>query len=271
MELTREQRDRIRAGGAPRLTFPGDEPCPLEPGTEIVIASNLSIRIERIRRTKKGEHIAFYTIRDFRVQLMRRVPPMHSPPDLDELGYPIPHDKEAIARARVEGAITSSPALAVPGDAGEVVPGEYQNVVRMSSRSKWAEHQATERAEQQMRDAARRVTAQIRDNLVTMARQGVDPDRVPGRRPACGPTPESGRRRMIPPLASGSIPLEPVPRPAIAVTKGHNADGVPTPQAGRSSTSEQPPPDQPVARKAPRDTHSPPKTRWCARPGACTS
>ncbi|MGH3029260.1 MAG: hypothetical protein ACRDNE_00560 [Gaiellaceae bacterium] len=178
MDLTPSQRDQIRAGGAPRLTAPGDRPCPVSPGDVISVAFGLELVVERITRTRKGEHRVIYGVRDFQVRLPRRVPPTnaHSRRHLDANGMPAPLNAEEIARARREGATTSTKRLAVRGhDLAESVGEDDQNVITMRSRETWAEREHRERGEQHAREDARRVGVHLRDVVVRAARLGVDP------------------------------------------------------------------------------------------------
>lgn len=82
-------------------------------GEWMEVASNLWLKPQAPRYTHRGWRIAF-DLRDFRARLPRRTPGMYEPPELDHLGYPIAHDKEAIDAATEDGNYTPAHALAVP-------------------------------------------------------------------------------------------------------------------------------------------------------------
>lgn len=73
-------RDRLLRGEDPALTWPGDQPCPVEKGQEIVLiylrslggpVAQVSVTITALRRGKKGEHMADYRMRDDRSLYLR--------------------------------------------------------------------------------------------------------------------------------------------------------------------------------------------------------
>jgi hypothetical protein len=74
-ELKPEIRRAILAGRRPQLIWPGNEPCPVRKGEQIGLVflrseygpvPQVSITIVALRRGKKGEYIATYSIRDDR-------------------------------------------------------------------------------------------------------------------------------------------------------------------------------------------------------------
>lgn len=156
---------------------------PLKPewavGEWMELASNFWIKPHEPKFTHRGWRIT-YDIRDFRVRLVRRVPAMFEPPDLDALGYPIEHDVEAIKAATQDGNYTSAAALAVPEKRGdgsaESVPADYDNVVQMQAKERWTDFKRQERAEEQARKDAKRLAATIRDSMLMLARNGGDLD-----------------------------------------------------------------------------------------------
>jgi hypothetical protein len=168
--LTPEERRRIASGD--------DSPIirPLEPewkeGDWLKAASNLRIRVAGVR-WRRSQYRTSFDVQDFRARLPRRVPQMFEPPDLDEHGNPIDPDDAAIEQARLEGNYTAAAALAVPS-VGEAVPIDYERVINMDARDRWAEHKRLERAEQQAREDAKRLAATVRDTLLMLARHGVD-------------------------------------------------------------------------------------------------
>ncbi len=170
LRLTRAQRTAIFAGGAPRIAFPGTQPPDIEAGQVIPLSTNVSLTIRGTTRGKKGEHILVYSVRDDRPNLLRRRPPAHSPQGADEG----PLDAEAIARAARESAYTTTSHGALT-DAGEAVEPEYQDKLTRESRARWAAEQSTERLEQQARQGARKLGAQLRDLAIEIVRNGGDP------------------------------------------------------------------------------------------------
>lgn len=62
MKLTREQRSALFAGDPPRITFPGDAPCPIKPGHVEVLSAHVKFEVTGARRNKKGEWVLVYTL-----------------------------------------------------------------------------------------------------------------------------------------------------------------------------------------------------------------
>lgn len=116
MKLTREQRAALFEGKHPRLAFPGSKPCPVRPGDHHVLSSGFWVEVTSIRRSKKGEHIARYTIFDHRKRrrLLRRIPPIHIEDSQMVQGLGLDQ------AAAEESAYTVSPSQAV-ASAGEAV------------------------------------------------------------------------------------------------------------------------------------------------------
>jgi len=172
--LTTTFRTRVLAGERPGLIFPGDEDCPLELGQEIELTPNVSIAINRITKTKGGDHRCRYTILDQRATLPRRTPGMFEPPETDEEGFPIPHTKEAIAAATVDGNYCQGSSQAVP-DIGEEVGIAYQRVLGTKSRAKTAERNKEEQPMQEGEEDIRRLTSEMRELAKRAVKMGVDP------------------------------------------------------------------------------------------------
>lgn len=163
------QRD-ILAGLHPSLKWPAENPCPVNEGQTIEVTPRVSIRIERIGRTKKGMHAARYVVIDDRPTLPRRTTPMHEPPELDDQGFPVKHTPSAIAAATVDGNYTQSPDQAVP-DVADEVGIEYRRALSARSRSK----RAKERPEEEAQEIARRLNTETRELAKRAVKNGVDP------------------------------------------------------------------------------------------------
>lgn len=159
-------------GTCPRIAFPIKDAEQLKQGQIVKLSKQVEIEITGLNRTKKGELQVDYLLRDQRPTLLRRTPQVHTP-ESDSEGY-VPIDNPAdIEAARLDSSYTHSPVGAIE-DAGEAVPEVDQKLLSLQARSKWAERKATDKAEQQAREDARRLAAQIRDILLTQARSGVD-------------------------------------------------------------------------------------------------
>lgn len=94
---------------------------PIEPewpvGEWLKVASNLWIKPAKARYYPRPRSWRItFDMRDFRVHLVKRVPQMFEPPELDDFGVPIEHDPEAVERARLDGSYTAAAELAVPED-----------------------------------------------------------------------------------------------------------------------------------------------------------
>lgn len=155
--LTSKFRERVLAGERPGLVLPGDNDCPLEVGQEVSLTPNVAIAINRITKTKGGDHRCHYTVIDMRATLPRRTPPMFEPPETDELGYPIKPTPGAIAAATIDGNYCQGSGQAVP-DVGEEVDVEYRRVLGVKKRKADMENEASE-------DARRKRERAIRDDL----------------------------------------------------------------------------------------------------------
>lgn len=110
-------RQAILAGEFPALTWPGDKPCPVEKDQEIGFVYlrslagpvvQVAITITAIRRGKKGEHLADYSVRDDRpLYLRHRRGFTRSPADSTDPDAPITDEKtlrEYSARSRLRAA-----------------------------------------------------------------------------------------------------------------------------------------------------------------------
>jgi hypothetical protein len=172
--VTRDFTAKVLAGDRPGLIFPGDKDCPLENGQEVELTSNVSLVVIRVSKTKGGDHRCRYSVRDFRETLIRRTPKMHEPPERDEYGYPIPHTKEAIAAATVDGNYTQDPRQAVPST-GPEVDVEYRRVLGTRSRTRAAERKRKEEPMQEGEEDIRRLTSEMRELAKRAVKMGVDP------------------------------------------------------------------------------------------------
>lgn len=168
--LTREERQRIARGDYASIVRP------LEPewqvGDWLRAASNLRIQVAGMRWRRDQYRTSFH-IQDFRARMPRRVPPMFEAPELDAQGYPIEHDKEAIAAATEDGNYTPAVELAV-SDIGDAVPPEYDNVIEMGKRERAAELQRREHAEATRKRELRALTSAMKETAVMLSRQGLD-------------------------------------------------------------------------------------------------
>jgi hypothetical protein len=156
--VTAEFRAKVLAGDAPGLIYPGGEDCPVKQGQEIELTPNVSIAINRITKTKGDDHRCRYMVIDRRATLPRRTPPMEEPPETDAEGFPIPHTKEAIAAATIDGNYCQGSAQAVP-DVAEEVDIQYRRVLGVRKRKedmeKEPEEEARRKRERAIRDQLR--------------------------------------------------------------------------------------------------------------------
>lgn len=164
--LTREFERKILACDRPGLVYPGESDPPVEAGQIIPIGSNIELEILRVRKTKGGDHRAYYTVHDFRPTLIRRTPPMYEPPETDAEGYPLAHDEEAIEAASIDGNYTQDPAQAVPESASEV-DIEFRRLLSVKKRVADAESEPSEAVRRKHERAAR---DRLRETL-----KGLDP------------------------------------------------------------------------------------------------
>lgn len=155
--ISRDFITKVLAGDRPGLIFPGEKDCPLEHGQEVELTSNVSIVVNRITKTKGGDHRCRYSVRDFRETLIRRTPPMYEPPETDEYGYPIKPTAEAIKAATIDGNYTQDPRQAIPSGAPEV-DVEYRRVLGVRKRKAQMDKEPAE-------DARRKRERAIRDDL----------------------------------------------------------------------------------------------------------
>jgi len=122
-KLTPWEAGAIAAGTLDRINRPLEpEWATAKDGEEagwIKVRANFWIQPHPARKTNKGYGI-WFNVRDWRSRLIRRVPPMFEPPEMDDYGEPIPPTLEAIERARQSGSYTTSNRDAVT-DAGDAV------------------------------------------------------------------------------------------------------------------------------------------------------
>lgn len=172
LKLTREQRFMLFHGSNPRIAFSAKDPCPAKVGDVLKLSPKLSIEVRGVRRTKQGEWVIEYMVKDERPIFMRRVPPVHTPESI--AGFVAPPTTADIEVARVQGSYCRSSHGAVP-DGDEAVPEVDHTLIEMRARTRFAEQRETERVEETAKRDLRAVTAQIRETAITMARVGVDP------------------------------------------------------------------------------------------------
>lgn len=173
MKVTREQRFLLMRAGHPRIAFDGKKPCPVKVGHVQRLSPRVELEVTGIQRTKKGEWVIEYLVRDDRPNLLRRTPQVHRF-KADERGYVAPPTLGDIEAARLDSSYTHSTHGAIT-DAGEAVPDVDQNLLSMRAKTKWAEREQTERPEEVARRVARTVAAQVKEVAVLQARSGVDP------------------------------------------------------------------------------------------------
>jgi len=164
--LTREFERKILACERPGLVWPGDADPPAEAGQVITVGSNIELVILRIRKTKGGDHRAYYAVHDYRPTLMRRTPPMYEPPETDAEGFPLRHDQAAIDAASIDGNYTQDPSQAVPESASEV-DIEFRRLLSVKKRTMVAESEPAEEVRRKRERAAR--------DKLREAMKGLDP------------------------------------------------------------------------------------------------
>lgn len=109
--LTREERSQIAGGRTSSVQRP------VEPewvkGDKLRAANNVDVEVIETEENLRGYRTVFRVI-DFRPLLPKRIVGGSSKPKTDEQGYPVDHmDETEEQRARVDGAYTTSRALAV--------------------------------------------------------------------------------------------------------------------------------------------------------------
>lgn len=172
--ITPEFREKVLAGDLPGLIFPGDEDCPLAVGAEVKLTPNVSIAVNRVTKTKGGDHRCRYGVIDMRATLPRRTPPMFEPPETDELGYPIDPTPDAIAAATIDGNYCQGSSQAVP-DVGEEVDIQYRRVLGTKAKAKDASRKREEQPMQEAEKDLQRVTAETRELAKRAVKMGLDP------------------------------------------------------------------------------------------------
>jgi len=172
--VTADFRAKVLAGDMPGLIFPGAEDCPVERGQEIELTPNVSIAINRITKTKGDDHRCRYTVIDSRATLPRRTPGMFEPPETNSEGFPIPHTKEAIAAATVDGNYCQGSSQAVP-DVAEEVDIQYRRVLGTKAKAKDASRKREEQPMQEGEEDIRRITSEMRELARRAVKMGVDP------------------------------------------------------------------------------------------------
>lgn len=167
VKLTREQRFLLMRGTCPRISFPADEPPPCAKGQVVRLSKNVEIQITGLMRTKKGELVVEYILRDSRPTLLRRTPQVHTPTS-DSDGYVRVPDEDEVEAARLDSSYTHSRRGAIE-DAGEAVPGVDQAKLTTAARLVFS------RREQDREEANRKRERAVRDRLRETLK-GLDPD-----------------------------------------------------------------------------------------------
>jgi hypothetical protein len=108
--LTREERTQLAGGQATSVLRP--IPASWRKGDRVDIASNVEAEVFETEETLKG-HRTIFRIVDFRPLLPKRIVGGSSKPRTDDQGYATEVTKKEEERARVDGAYTTSRALAV--------------------------------------------------------------------------------------------------------------------------------------------------------------
>jgi hypothetical protein len=67
MKLTADQRAALYSGKAPKITFPGADPCPVAPGHIEALSTQVWLEVTEVRRTAKGDHVLVYTLYNNRI------------------------------------------------------------------------------------------------------------------------------------------------------------------------------------------------------------
>jgi hypothetical protein len=178
LRLTREQRVEIFAGNYPRIAFPGDRPCPVGPGDVHRLSAKVSIAVLGVRRHRKtGEHILQYAVRDDRPRLLRSGVRDFDFDAIrrsyDEHGMPAEPDAEVIERARVEGAYTTSPRAALPGEP-EAVDDDTLRRHTADAQERFAEHRQSRIAELRRRHADLPPEARLAELRQLAREQGIE-------------------------------------------------------------------------------------------------
>jgi hypothetical protein len=97
VKLTREERRRLLdayRGEAewPKLTRPGDKPCPIHEGERYQLSSLCWLEVLAPRRSAKGEHVIPYQVH--MTEQLRYLLPSNHRVNLDEHGNPMPMTKD---------------------------------------------------------------------------------------------------------------------------------------------------------------------------------
>jgi hypothetical protein len=171
VKLTTKQRTALFHGEHPRIVYPGARPCPVGSGDVLQLSSRVSLTVIAVRRTKHGEWLVSYTVRDDRPNMLRARLPADPTPFKGDL------DQEAEQIAALESAYTSNYRDSLPG-AGDAPTHSELKELTIDAHKRWAEHQEQERAEETALNDARRVARQLRELAVKAARAGADPTAV---------------------------------------------------------------------------------------------
>lgn len=168
--ITADFRAKVLAGERPGLIYPGGEDCPVKQGQAVDLTPNVSIVVNRITKTKGDDHRCRYMVIDSRATLPRRTPGMFEPPETDAEGFPIPHTKEAIAAATIDGNYCQGSAQAVP-DVAEEVDVEYRRVLGTKARAK---EPGMEKAKRNEEATAKQLARKLARIQAEGAKYGVD-------------------------------------------------------------------------------------------------
>ena len=67
MKLTAAQRAALYEGKAPKITYPGGDPCPVAAGHVEALSTQVWLEVTEVRRTAKGDHVLVYTLYNNRI------------------------------------------------------------------------------------------------------------------------------------------------------------------------------------------------------------
>lgn len=72
MKLTKQQRSELFAGRTPKITLPGDKPCPVQSGYVHALSANVKIVVVGVNKDRHGDHSLVYALHDARERYLAR-------------------------------------------------------------------------------------------------------------------------------------------------------------------------------------------------------
>ena len=174
LTLNREQRRRLFAGEAPKIT--GEGQCPVQKGYVHRLSSNLSFKVVGITQARDRWTLTV-EVTDKRdpVRLLRRTPTVHFDrvkDDLDEYGYPSEPTPEALREAARDSAYTSAPSSL--SSAGEAV--DDQTLQRFAGKA--AENRRITRSEEIAKREDRSRLERLRNAQRAARERGIGEDEL---------------------------------------------------------------------------------------------